>query len=549
MEKINVEFKGQSYQTSALTTPMELMTQFSLKVKNPVAAVINGRLEQLTRKMTVDTKLDIIERDTYHGQKIYESSLIFLFVVAFRKVFPHLNVFIQHSIQQGIYAEVRNGSLSDEEVKTLENMMRQMVEKQMPINLITRDWDVALSRMKGNDRTDLMNLYRYYSPSEIKMYELSGIEEGQYQPLLPNSGMIQEFELKSYEEGVAILMPDYEKNKKSSEFKHNPKLFNTYKEYHGWCRVLKVRTVGQLNQYIMNGEISDYIKVAEALHEKKVAAIADMITHRHFTPRVILIAGPSSSGKTTFSKRLAIQLRVNGFKPLAISLDDYFVDREKTPKDENGDYDFEVLEAINYELFQSHLNDLLSGKEIELPKFDFKTGRSSPSGRKLLLEDDQLIIVEGIHGINPKLTDSVDQKHKFKIYISPLTQLNLHRHDRVPSSDTRVLRRIVRDSLFRGYRAHDTLKQWKSVRAGENKNIFPFQESADVIFNSALFYELSVLKLFAERELLRVPREHFMYAESQRLLKFLSYFLPLESEVAPRNSILKEFIGGSSFEY
>lgn len=549
MNKIKLQYKDKEYEVSPLTTPSEFIKEFNLKVNDPVCALLNGRFAQLSKRIPVDTRIDILERASYQGQKIYESSLLFLFVSAFRKRFPQLDVFIQHSIQQGIYAEVRQGELDTKAVEDLEELMQDMVKKDLPIEISDRERDVALQRMREDDRGDLISLYQYLFSNEVLMYDLDGVTDCLYLPLLPSTKLIEHFKLEKYQDGVAILMPDFEKATKIQHFQHNEKLFNTFGEYNNWSRILKARTVGQLNSYIMEDKISEYIKYAEALHEKKLVEIADTITGGDYIPRIVLIAGPSSSGKTTFSKRLGVQLSVNGFKPVTIGLDDYFVDREKTPLDENGNYDFESLEAIDYKLFQQHVSDLLAGKEIELPKFDFVSGKSSPSGHFMKLKDNQILIAEGIHGNNPKLTESIERKDKFRVYIAPMTQLNLHRHDRVPASDTRLIRRIVRDSLFRGYTANDTLKQWKSVRAGETKNIFPYQEDADVMFNSALFYELSVLKLHAERQLLKVQSDHPMYSEAQRLLRFLSFFLPLQTDDVPKNSIVKEFIGGSSFRY
>lgn len=549
MDKIKLEYKGKEFEISPLTTPCEFLKEFNIKAKDPVCAILNGRFAQLSKRIPVNSRLDIIERASYQGQKIYESSLLFLFVSAFRKRFPKFDVFIQHSIQQGIYAEVRQGELDDKAVKDLEEIMHDMVKKDLPIEISERERDVAFQRMEDDDRKDLTNLYKYLFSNEVLMYDLDGVTDCLYLPLLPSTKYIDHFKLEKYQDGVAILMPDFEKGTEIANFQHNEKLFKTFGEYSNWSRILKARTVGQLNSYIMEDKISEYIKYAEALHEKKLVEIANTITSGKDMPRIVLIAGPSSSGKTTFSKRLGIQLSVNGFKPVTIGLDDYFIDREKTPRDANGDYDFESLEAIDYKLFQQHVSELLAGKEIELPKFDFVSGKSSPSGKFMKLKKNQILIAEGIHGNNPKLTEIIADKDKFKVYISPMTQLNLHRHDRVPASDTRLIRRLVRDSLFRGYTASDTLKQWKSVRAGERKNIFPYQESADVMFNSTLFYELSVLKLHAERQLLKVPSDHPQYPEAQRLLRFLSFFLPLQTTDVPSNSIVKEFIGGSSFRY
>jgi uridine kinase len=551
MKKLNINFKDKIYQIDPLRTTMEFISEHNLQVKDPIAVNINGRFTRLSKKIRVDSTIEIIELATPQGKRIYESSVLFLFMAAFTKEFPKKNVFIQHSIHKGIYAEVTGGELEAEDVTKIEKRMREYVKRDLPITRTAKDWDVALEEMEENNRNDIINLYRYHHPATLKVYELDGFEEFLYLPLAPSAGILGFFKIEKFRDGVVIVLPDFEKSKDSPEFIDRPKLFKTYQEYHQWCRILKIRTVGHLNELIMNGPMGDMIKIAEGLHEKKIAQIADEITHKRSRPaRLVLIAGPSSSGKTTFAKRLGIQLKVNGYHPVAISMDDYFVDREKTPKDAEGNYDFESIDAIDVALFKDHIAKLLKGEEVEIPKFDFITGTKGPSGHKMKLDSDQIIIIEGIHGINPKLTSSIDDEDKYKIYIAPLTQLNLHRHDRIAASETRLIRRIVRDSYFRGYSASDTLGRWKSVRTGEKNNIFPLQEEADVIFNSALFYELSVLKTHAERALLRVEKDDPMYIEAQRLLRFLSFFLPLDcTNDIPNNSILKEFIGGSAFKY
>ncbi len=549
MEKLKITYLDKNYEIPTFSTPQQMIDSYKLKVENPVGAIINGHLTRLNKRIKVDSTIEFIDRKTNQGQRIYESSLVLLFLAAYKRLFPDYNVFIQHSINQGLYAETKEHEPTEKEIAQIEEEMNKMVKEEIPIARNSDDWEVYISRMEKQKRTDMIKLLRYYPYTLIKTYTLDQVEENLYLPVLPNTKLIHYFKLIKYKDGIGILYPNFYKTKKINKFCDYPKLFKTYREYHEWSRILKIRTVGQLNRYIMEDDISSLVKTTEALHEKKVSKIADEITSKDFTPRLILIAGPSSSGKTTFSKRLDIQLRVNGILPVAISLDDYFVEREKTPKDANGNYDFESLRAIDVALFTQHLQNLLDGKEIEIPKFDFRTGKRKPTGKKLTLKENQLVIIEGIHGLNPKLTEPIADKHKFKIFVSALTQLNLHRHDRVPTSDTRLLRRIVRDGRFRGYSASETLLQWRSVRAGEETNIFPFQEQADIIFNSALFYELSVLKGFAERELLKVERSHPMYAEARRLLKFLSYFLPLKPDQVPNTSILKEFIGGSSFGY
>ncbi len=546
-----ITYEGKEYKIPQLSSTLDFIQKNNIKVQEPVAAVINGYFTRLNKKIRVGGNLEIIELETSLGRRVYESSVLFMVRVAAEKLFPGTQLFMQHSIHKGVYVEFKNKELNDQDVQKIETFMRDMVKKATPIERVTNDWDVSLKQMEEKDRSDLINLFRYYPPSIFKSYTMEGVSECFYMPLVPNASYVKNFTLKKYQQGVVVMMPDFDKNKgfHVPEFVDKPKLFNTYKEYNEWTQILHVRTVGQLNESIMRHQISDMIKVAEALHEKKVGYIADMITKREFMPRAVLIAGPSSSGKTTFSKRLGIQLMVNGLRPVAISLDNYFVDREMTPRDENGDYDFETLEALDIQLFNQHLNDLLNGKEVEIPVFDFHTGKRKSTGTRMQLDPDQIMIIEGIHGINPKLTEQIAEKHKFKIYIAPLTQINLHRHDRITASDTRLIRRIVRDNNFRGYSAEDTILRWGSVRSGEKKNIFPLQEEADVIFNSALFYELSLLKGHAERELLRIQKNSEAYVEAQRLLKFLSYFLVINDKDVPNTSIMKEFIGGSTFEY
>lgn len=546
-----ITYQGKEYKIPQLSTALDFIQKNNIKVHEPVAAVINGYFTRLNKKIRVGGNLELVEFDTSLGRRVYESSILFMIRVAAEKLFPGLQLFMQHSIHKGVYVEMKNRELSEQDVKKLEDYIRDMVKKATPIERVTNDWDVSLKQLEEKDRRDLIHLFRYYPPSIFKSYQMEGVSECFYLPLVPNAGYIKHFTLKKYQQGIVVMMPDADnaKNMIVPEFVDKPKLFNTYREYNEWTHIFNVRTVGQLNESIMSNQIGDLIKVGEALHEKKVGVIADMITKREFMPRAVLIAGPSSSGKTTFSKRLGVQLMVNGLRPVAISLDNYFVDREATPRDENGDYDFETLEALDIKLFNQHLNDLLNGKEVEIPIFDFHTGKRKSVGTKMKLESNQIMIIEGIHGINPKLTAQIESKHKFKIYIAPLTQLNLHRHDRITASDTRLIRRIVRDNNFRGYSAEDTILRWGSVRSGEKKNIFPLQEEADVIFNSALFYELSLMKGHAEKELLRIQKNSEAYVEAQRLLKILSYFLVIDDKEVPNTSLMKEFIGGSSFDY
>ncbi len=549
-QTINITYGEKEYEVDLNSTPFDFIKKYNIETNQPVASVLNGHVTRMNKKIKANCVLNFIERNTYQGQKIYESTAVFMFLVAFYKTFPDLNVFIQHSIQQGIFAEVAERELSAEEIKKIEDNMIQMTKEAMPIQKESMNMDLFLESMEENERSDILNLFKYYVPSEIDVYELDGFAEFLYLPLLPNAKHVTEFQIKKYQNGIAIIFPDYEKSTVIGDFKHHESLFQCYREYHRWTKVLKVRTVGQLNRHIMNDSIDERIIIAEALHEQKLAYIASDIIKKDFMPKLILIAGPSSSGKTTFSKRLSVHLKAAGLTTVAVSLDNYFLERSETPKDEEGNYDFESLRAIDVNLFQDQIGKLLAGEKVELPHFDFKEGKKVYKGNFLQLEEDQIMIVEGIHGINPELTKSIEDKFKYRIYISPMTQLNIHRHDRVATSDTRLLRRIVRDSSYRGYSAADTLKQWRHVRTGEAVNIFPFQDVADATFNSALFYEMALLKKKAERELLKVERTDPTFAEAQRLLKFLSFFLPLdEDRIIPSTSIVREFIGGSSFKY
>lgn len=541
---ININIGGKSYEVTSPCRPIDLIKQLNLNVVLPVAAVINGHLTRIDKKIHVNSNLSFVEASTEQGKRIYRNTVKFLFLAAFKKLFPKDDVFVQHEMFGGTFAEVKDCTITLKEVHKVKELMKDMVKRELPTNRIYEDWDVAFDVMKEMDRNDLSMLFRYNTRSLFKFYELDGFRDNFYMPLLPNTKYISHFGLKLYEGGILICYD----NTEVEEITEESKLFETFQEYLQWSRILKVRTVGHLNRYIMNNEISDLMKISEALHEKKIGNLADNITHGDKVPRVVLIAGPSSSGKTTFSKRLSIQLRVNGYQPVAIGLDDYFKNRTETPLDENGDYDFESLDALDVLTFNKDLKALLNGEEVQLPKFDFISG-TRKAGKKLKLHAKQIIIIEGIHGINPKLTESIDKADKYKVYIAPMTQLNLHRHDPIPATDTRLIRRMVRDSYFRGYSAEDTLSRWASVRKGEEKNIFPLINEADFLFNSAIFHEMSVLRNHAEKALLAVTSDSPTYVEAQRLLKFLSFFLPIDANEIPKNSLLREFIGGSSFSY
>lgn len=405
----------------------------------------------------------------------------------------------------------------------------------------------AESLFESTGRMDRYRAIEHRNKELVTIYNCGGMDDYFYGYMAPDTGYIKVFGLKYYQGGLIIRFPDKSSPGTLPEFIEQEKLFNIYLEFKRWGRILEIENVGALNTLVKEGRAVEIVRISEALHEKKIASIADMIVESGHRKKIILISGPSSSGKTTFAQRLSIQLRVNGLKPVTISLDDYFVNRKETPRDEKGEYDYEALEAIDVKLFNRQLNDLIRGKEVELPVFNFNTGAREPSGRKLQIDDDHVLIIEGIHGLNEKLTPEIPRENKFKIYVSALTSMNIDDHNRIPTTDNRIIRRLVRDHQFRGSSTVSTIKRWPSVRRGEEMNIFPFQESADVMFNSALMYELGVLKTYAEPLLMEIDNSTVEYSEARRLIEFLSYFLPIDPKDVPANSIIREFIGGSCF--
>ncbi|AAD35832.1 MULTISPECIES: nucleoside kinase [Thermotoga] len=517
-----------------------------------LAARVNNRIIELFRTPDRSGELEFLDLTDPDGLRIYQRGLVFLASLAVRKLNSEWRLKVLHSLGKGIYCEIYKGNeliVPDQnQVFAIKDKMRELVEKDLPIEKRTFYKDEAREILMKEGLVKTVNLFKYRKKRTVKLYHCDGFWAYFYGYLPPSTGRIDVFDVQPYNQGLVLVHPD----PKTRELPviHMPKLSQVFLEYARWLNVLELEYVSDLNDIIARGErhVADLMLLSEALHEKKISDIADEIA-KDKRKRLILIAGPSSSGKTTFAKRLSLQLRVNGLKPVAISLDDYFVDREKTPRDENGNYDFDSIEALDIELFNRNLQDLLAGKEVVLPKFNFKTGKRM-RGPTLKLEKDNIIIVEGIHGLNERLTASIPKEQKFKIYVSALTQLNIDDHNRVTTTDTRLIRRIVRDYKFRGHTAYDTLKMWPNVRKGEERNIFPFQEEADVMFNSALVYEIPVLRIFAEPLLVQVPEDVPEYSEALRLLKLLDFFLPITNiEDIPDKSILREFIGRSIFKY
>jgi uridine kinase len=526
-------------------TLIELSREYEgQSIAQVVAARVNGELRELTYPLTEDSTVEFLDLGTDDGQRIYTRSLSFLLIRATQDVLPGAAVSIEHSLGNGLYIEIHGDSpLTEEDVAVLEMRMKELVEADLPFRKKRLPLHQAQQLFQKQGQTDKVRLLKYRAKDYLNVYELDGLVDYFFGYMVPSTGFLRLFTLHFNLPGLILLFPKKYSPTVLPKYQDQPKLAAVFREAERWGEILEVADVGSLNDLIVSGHGPELVRISEALHEKKIAQIADQITANR-EARLVLIAGPSSSGKTTFTQRLYIQLRVNGLRPVTISLDDYFVDREATPRDEAGQYDFEALEALDLKLFNHQLVQLIQGDEVEVPVFDFKRGARTWVGRRIKVEPGQPLLIEGIHGLNERLTPSIPKDKKFKIYVSALTQLNVDRHNRIPTTDTRLLRRIVRDSKYRSAQAEDTIMRWPSVRWGEERNIFPFQEEADAMFNSALVYELAILKKYAEPLLAQVPGDSPAYSQAKILRKFLAYFQPLEEEdEIPRNSILREFIG------
>ena len=513
-----------------------------------IAAKVDNDIKELSFEPVRDCKVEFIDLTHSDGFRIYQRTICFVLIKAVNDLFPQRKVVIEHSISKGLYCEIQGDKELDEaEVKSIEDRMRELIEARIPFVKRVMPVEEARKIFMDTGRMDRYHAMEHRGKSYVTIYSCDGYDDYFYGYMAPHTGYVSRFKLKYYHPGLVLQYPERTNPGLVPKFSEQKKLFNIFSEFKRWNRILGVENVGALNDIIKSGRINDFIRISEALHEKKIAQIADMIAHSEHKKKIVLISGPSSSGKTTFAHRLSIQLRVNGLKPVTISLDDYFVDRDRTPRDENGELDFEALEAIDVKLFNEHLKGLIKGEEVGIPIFNFPKGCREGICRKLRIDDEQVLVIEGIHGLNPKLTSSVPAESKFKVYVSALTSMNIDNHNRIPSTDTRLVRRIVRDHQFRGSDALTTIKRWPSVRRGEKRNIFPYQEEADIMFNSSLIFELGVLKIYAEPLLAEIDQSNPEYSEAKRLIEFLSYFLPIESGEIPLNSIIKEFVGGSCF--
>ena len=529
-----------------------LQTAFPDPTVPHIVALVDGKLRELTYMVKRDCKIEPINLSQSDGVRVYRRSLSFLMMAAARKIFPGVEIFVDHSLPFGGYfCEVRNREpFSDAELRALSDEMWRMVEADYPITRTSLPLEEALEIFEKRGEIDKVLLFQGRERNKKTYLQMYGLDEYQdyfHGYMVPSAGYLKYFRLLCWEDGFILQFPRRHEPTQLQPIQQDPQLLSVFREYGQWLRLLGTESVGELNEIVACGELNKTILVSEALHEHRISDIADEIWDRRKHVRVILIAGPSSSGKTTFSKRLGVQLLAHGVRPFALELDNYFHNREDTPRDENGEYDFEALEALDITFFNEQLQALLRGDEVQLPKFNFFTGRREP-GHIVRLRPDQIVIVEGIHGLNPNLVYAFPNETLYRVYVSALTQLNLDRHNRVPTTDTRLIRRITRDARTRGYSATETIGRWESVRRGEKRHIFPYQENADVMFNSALVYELSVLKPLAEPLLLQVDADSQQWVEAKRLLTFLQWFLPVDPRRVPENSILREFIGGSSLE-
>ena len=548
------ENAGRTIEVAMGTTLLEVERQLRLDGPHPfLAAYVNNRIKELNYRIYKPVTVRFIDITSFEGIRVYQRTISFILQKAVRELFPDRTLYIRHSLgASGFYCEISGfGPIPAEHLDAIKARMRGIIDRNLPIQGVKMLTDTARKIYEGFGMADKIALLDSRPRLYSKIYTIDSLPGYFYGALTPSTGYTPQFDLHPYYNGFFIALPLRTDPTRLHQSVHQEKMFVVFHQYQSWVEIMGVPTVGQLNSKVLAGDASELIKIAEAFHENKLAQVAGCVAeaNRERGVRLVLISGPSSSGKTTFAKRLGVQLRVLGLNPVLISLDDYFVDREKTPRDENGEYDYEALEAIDLEQFNDHLKRLERGESVDIPRYDFISGTRQWHDNPLQLDERSVLIVEGIHGLNPALTPGVPESRKFKIYVSCFTSVALDNVSRIATSDNRLLRRLTRDYRTRGNDALSTLARWESVRRGEEKHIFPYQENADVMFNSSLFYEISVLRRFAEPILREVPDTVPEYGEAKRMLKFLDNFIPISPEEIPPTSLLREFIGGSSFKY
>lgn len=532
------------------STLFDIFSAFDLKMTHgPVSARVNNKVEGMHYRVYNSKDVEFLDMTSSSGSRAYTRTLFFVLCKAVQDIYPATDVVIDIPVSNGFYVDIRLGRpVVDEDVNIIRRRMQEIIDARMPIRRFTVPTEEAVALFQEKGDVEKVKLLKTSGSIYTTYYKIGDYVDYYYGTLLTNTSQLYLFGLEKYYDGMLLRIPSLKNPDVLGEMTRQDKMFEIFKEHHRWQSILGIRTIGDFNQAIDADHATDIINISEALQEKKIAKIAEEIANRKGV-KLVLLAGPSSSGKTTSCKRLSIQLAVNGLKPLQISLDDYFVDREKTPKDASGEYDYESIYALDLDLINEQFNALFRGEEVELPKYDFQSGKSKKSGNRLKMTDNNVLVVEGIHALNPELTAHIPQEQIFRVYASALTTILLDNHNYIPTTDNRLLRRIIRDNKYRGVSAQETIHRWPSVRAGENKWIFPFQENADAMLNTAMLYELAVIKMQAEPLLQQVPENCEEYAEAYRLLKFLKYFKGIPYNNLPPTSLLREFLGGSSFHY
>lgn len=519
----------------------------------PVSAKVNNKVESLDFRVYYNKDIEFLDITSSSGMRTYVRSLFFILVKAVEELYPQGSISLEHPISKGYFCKLHiDRTIGLDDVQRIKQKMQEIIAADIPYTRTESHTEEVVRLFEKRGMMDKARLLDTYGQLYSYYYQLGDTVDCYYSSLVPSTGYIRLFDIVKYYDGLLLRIPSRENPTKLEEVVKQEKMLEVFQEYHRWNQILGISTVGDLNVACNHGHATDLINVSEALQEKKIAQIADEITHRNQDGKrvkLVLISGPSSSGKTTFSKRLSIQLMTNGLKPYPISLDDYFVNRNDTPLDENGKHDFESLYAVDLPFFEEQLTTLLNGGEVELPRYNFTTGKREMSGKKLRIDEHMILIIEGIHALNPALTPHIPNENKYKVYVSALTTILLDNHNYIPTTDNRLLRRIIRDYKYRNYSAEETIARWPSVRAGEEKWIFPYQENADAMFNSALLFELAVLKDYVEPVLRKVPNRCPEYSEAHRLLRFLNYFVSVQDKELPPTSLLREFLGGSSFQY
>lgn len=533
---------------------LDIYNGFNLAMPyGPVSAKVNNKVESLDFRVYYNKDIEFLDITSSSGMRTYVRSLFFILVKAVEELYPQGSISLEHPISKGYFCKLHiDRTIGLDDVQRIKQKMQEIIAADIPYTRTESHTEEVVRLFEKRGMMDKARLLDTYGQLYSYYYQLGDTVDCYYSSLVPSTGYIRLFDIVKYYDGLLLRIPSRENPTKLEEVVKQEKMLEVFQKYHRWNQILGISTVGDLNVACNEGHATDLINVSEALQEKKIAQIADEITHRDQDGKrvkLVLISGPSSSGKTTFSKRLSIQLMTNGLKPYPISLDDYFVNRNDTPLDENGKHDFESLYAVDLPFFEEQLSTLLNGGEVELPRYNFTTGKREMSGKKLRIDEHMILIIEGIHALNPALTPHIPNENKYKVYVSALTTILLDNHNYIPTTDNRLLRRIIRDYKYRNYSAEETIARWPSVREGEEKWIFPYQENADAMFNSTLLFELAVLKDYVEPVLRKVPNRCPEYSEAHRLLRFLNYFVSVQDKELPPTSLLREFLGGSSFQY